>query len=244
MPYYHLDTAAATAVAPTLGAPAAGGSYTLDKLQTELLSSLGGRTDLDPERLAKWINEAYTGLASALDLPEFHASIEFETVSGQPLYLAGARLRRTEGGVVRDSTNYSNGGRPIFKTDLDFLRRLHDEDGEPTRYFFRDRLLVLWPTPTAARTVVIDGYFIPQPLVNADDAPILGDEWMEVLEARARSVAFSKLLEFGFAGQAWNEYLTKLREKTDMLAQEKSGMIAGFRPARHRHDRYTGRNDY
>jgi hypothetical protein len=243
MPFYHLDESAAAAVVPTLGAPATGGDYTFLAMQTELLSLLGGRTDIDPPRLGKWLNQAYQGLAAALDLPEFNASIEFDTVGAQPLYLAGASIRRTNSAVVRDTTNYSNGGRPLYKTDLDSLRRLHDESNEPERYYFQNRLIALWPTPTAARTIVMDVFFIPQKMVEDDDAPILGEEWMEVLIARARATAFSALLEFQLAGQAQNEYVAKLREKTDMKAQEKSGMIAGFRPARHARDRHTSNVD-
>lgn len=233
MPYLALDPAVAADAAPTLGAPLVGGVETLETLTDELYNELGGASDIDPARLTRWINEAYLELATMLKLPDFNKSFQFNTVAGQPLYKVGTQILSTERASIIDSVNYSEGGIPLKKSSADHYRRLPVQNDEPTEYFFEGNLIVLWPTPVGVRTVVVDAYILPQRLSDPDHSPIISDAWTEALRKSARSKGFDGTLEFQAGAQAENKFISHVRRKIDTDAEERTGVVARFIPARH-----------
>ncbi len=233
MPYLNLDPTTATAVVTSLGAPLTNQEETLASMQDELLAMLGGRDDIDPARLTRWINQAYRDIGSSIDIPEFNVGISFSTVVSQPLYLLPTTLVRTKRAAMIDTVNYSSdGGIPLTKIDPDFYRGLPDQGDVPSRYFFQNRLIVMYPTPNQVKTIAIDAYIRPQQLVSATDSPVFGVEWYEPLLLAARAKAFRSLLEFERGDKAENDFVSSVRRKHNSRADEREGMIAAFRPAR------------
>lgn len=232
MPFLNLDPSAAEVIAPTLGAPLTAGEETLLSFANELKSTLGERDDVTPERLARWVNQAYRDLPTTLDLPESHVGIEFDSVADQALYLLPTELIRTMGASLVDSVNYSEGGTPLRKIDLAYYRKLGDLTDVVTSYLYQNKMVVLYPTPVAVKAIVIDAYILPQRLINADDSSIYSPDWNEAILLGARAKAFRSLLEFEMGNNAYNDYVGYIRNKINPKAEERTGMIAGFQPAR------------
>lgn len=226
MPYIALDPISAEP-APVIphGAPLQNQQETLASLRAELFYLLGGREDATDDRLDKWINEAYVDLWTSLDLPEAKTSFSLTLVPGQAMYLLPPQVTNTLGVAVVDST-LLQGGRPLDKIDLTTYRRYEVESGRPSAYFRSGKnMIVFYPTPNAAHTVVVDFLLVPLPLVDDTDSPILGWEWYESIKLNARQKGFSALLEFDRAILAGNDYVNQVRRKPDTEAEEDSGKI-------------------
>lgn len=238
MPFLNLDPAAAVAVVSTIGAPATNGEETLNSMRTELASLLAGRTDVDPTRLDRWINQAYRDLATSFDIPSLNVNFGFMLTGAQATYKLPTTLLVSRSVSVSDSINYPvEKGRPLRKIELDTYRKLPELTDEPTSYMLQDKLLVFYATPIAARAVTIDAYIKPQKLVNPTDSSILGAEWDEPILMSARAKAHNALLEWTQGSMAENAFLSRVRRMRDIKADERTGEIAAFRPARGRYDR-------
>lgn len=233
MPYIVLDEASAQA-APTLtvGQPRTSVGETLASLRTELAAQLGNRDEADATRLNKWINWAYIDLWTSLKLEEAESSFSFNTVSGQALYALPFQVGTTIGASVVDSSN-TYGGVPLEKTDLRMYRMLEDESDRPRKYFRTNNVLVLYPTPDAVYTVVVDFLSRPLPLVNDTDSPALDREWHEAILLNARKKGFSALLEFDKAMPAENDYISNVRRREDRDVEEDTGRIIRSSVPRH-----------
>lgn len=233
MPHLKLDPVAATAVAETVGAPIIAGEETLLSMANELKSMLGEREDVTPERLARWINQAYRDIGSSIDMPELHVNIDFNTVASQELYYLPTDIVRTKRASMIDTVNFStDGGTPLRKIDLDYYRGLPDLEDVVSFYLYTNRFIVLYPTPKEVKTIVIEAYIRPQRLTLADHSPIFSPDWHEALMLAARAKAFRSLLEFDSGDKAENDFITHVRRKINPQAEERTGMVAAFRPAR------------
>lgn len=229
MPYGPLDPATAQA-APVIGfgAPRNNQGRTLDGMLTELVLQLAGRTDITPARLTQFINDAYIDLATSLKLPELNSTLTFEIAIGQPLYLMPDQVFATFEAAIVDPVSYSYyGGQGLDKISLDAYRALPEKSGEPETFFLHDGMMVLWPTPSAIRTVALDFQGRPLPLTLGTDSPILGLEWHEILFKMAREKAFSAILEFNLAAMVEVDWTKQLARKKDPLAAEEHGRLVG-----------------
>lgn len=225
MPYLVIDPAAAEpAPVLTLGAPRVSDGETLASMREELFLQLGGRDDLTEDRLTKLVNWAYLDLWTSLKLDESEASYSFVTVPGQALYLVPAQVRATKGAALVDSSSIY-GGTPLNKINLGAYRQLEISDGAPSSYFRSDRVLVLYPTPDTAYTVVVDFRLRPLPLVEDTDSPALGSEWHESIVLNARKKGFSAVMEFDKAMPAHNDFIDSVRRREDPAADEDSERI-------------------
>lgn len=250
MPFLNLDPTAATAVASSVGAPIVSGEETLDSFRTELAALLGGRADIDPARLDRWINQAYRDLATSFDIPSLNVNFGFTTTGSQAQYLLPTTLLVTRSISVSDTVNYPvEEGRPLRKIELDTYRKLPELDDEPSAYLLLDKLLVFYGTPPGARAISVDAYIKPQKLVNPTDSSVLGAEWDEAILLSARAKAHNGLLEWTQGSLAENAFLSRVRRTRDVKADERTNEVAAFRPARSRYqrdriDRSTHREDY
>lgn len=250
MPFLNLDPSAATAVASTVGAPAVSGEETLDSFRSELTAMLGGRADVDPARLDRWINQAYRDLATSFDIPSLNVNFGFALVGAQAQYLLPVTLLVTRSVSVSDTVNYPvEKGRPLRKIELDTYRKLPELSDEPTAYLLQDKLLAFYGTPPVARTVSVDAYIKPQKLALVTDSSILGAEWDEPILLSARAKAHNALLEWTQGSMAENAFLSRVRRMRDVKADERTNEVAAFRPARSmyqrdRLDRHTSREDF
>lgn len=241
MPWIALDPATAQAAPVVMtGAPKTSVGATLQVLQADLIRVTANRADVvnNVALQTRWINEGYRHLCSMLDLPQLHASWSLDTVVDQPLYklpivAAGfesvAAIHRV--GTV-DTTNYFQGGTPLDPIDEQKYRTLPDRSDEPSRYFRFGEMLVLWPTPIAARTLVIDGILRPQDLVAATDSPILPPEWHTAIPLAAKAAALRDLREYSAQQLAENDLVAHIRVITDYPAEEKSKRFSRITPIR------------
>jgi hypothetical protein len=242
LPFLNLDPDDAEPIVESLGAPLVSQQETLLSLSNELLLTLGARTDVTADRLARWINQAYLDLPTSVDIPEFHVGIQFNTVLSQPLYLLPTTIIRTKRASMIDSVDFSSdGGTPLRKIDPDYYRKLPDQEDVVGMYFYSQKLIVLYPTPNAARTIVVDAYIRPQLLEDDTDSPIFAPEWYEALLLSARAKAFRSLLEWEAGATAENDFVAHVRRKINPQAEERSGMVAAFRPARSYRQLHGGR---
>lgn len=204
-------------------------------MRDELNTMLGGRTDVSAAELNRWLNFAYIDLASSLELDELKASLSFNTVAAQAIYSLPNAVRAVRNLALQDNTNLVTGGHDLRKSTLQEFRKSITRNGTPREYFRENRLLVLYPTPDAASTLLLDFWLRPQNLVGDNDSPILPREWHEVIIKNARSKAHSALREFESAGVVENEFVSLVRRKEDPEAQEEDDRIVGSSVPRTRH---------
>jgi hypothetical protein len=240
MPYIVLDPSAAQAApVTTIGAPAtAGNAYTLAELYDELMLRLGDRTDVTLTRATRWINSAIADIASGLNLPKLKGGTSFVTTANQSLYLLPENIKTIELVSLADS----NDGRKLIELDDRKFRMLVTAEGDPTHYLPLSNMLALWPTPSDAKTVIVDGIFNPSNLSALDSTKrhILGGEWNEGLLRLAKSYAHSALVEPEQAATALNEYITWVRRQNDPNAQN-TNTIARFSVPRRERDLHRAR---
>lgn len=229
MPYTAITRAGSAVVATSgAGAPLTNLGETLSTLRDELQAMLGGRTDVSPTRLDRFINFGYIDLASSLDIDDLKASMSFNLIVGQPFYNLPNEVMATRHAAVIDAVTYGQlGGRPMRKTDLDTYRRNSDLADEPREYFRERQILVLWPTPAAVRLLSLDFWIRPDKLVGEDDSPLLGWEWHEAILLNARKKAFAALLEFDKAMAAENDFVQLVRRKADRAETEDNSKTVG-----------------
>lgn len=225
MPYNVLtEDLAEAAPATTIGQPRTSEGETLASMVAELQKMLGNRGDIDDARAKMWINQAYVDTWTSLQLEEALASLDFPLVSGQHIYALPDVVATTIGAAIVD-TDDLQGGWPLIKTDLYGYRRFPDEEGAPTHYFRLGNILVIYPTPEDADTLVLDFRSRPLLLVEDTDSPALGYEWHEVILLNARKKGFSALLEFDKAMPAENDYIQSVRRRRSAEADEDEGRI-------------------
>lgn len=229
MPFNVLsaDTAEPAPVT-TLGAPRTSWGLTLNDLQAELDARLGGRGDILGERQTLWINMAYSDLCTSLDLDELKGSLGLPMVAGQPAYLLPYVVDTIIGAaMVLPESEDINGGYPLDKSDLAAYRSLTARSDDPSLFFRMNDLVVVWPTPSDARTVALDVRLRPAWLVESTDSPILGLEWHEGILLLARAKAHAALKEYDLAIAASNEFTAFMRRRTDREAKEQEGRVIG-----------------
>lgn len=248
MPYLNLDDGAATPIAATLGFPTYGGEETLKTLREELSQLLGDRPDIDPDRLDKWINFAYRDIASLLDLPELDVRFGFDTVAGQSLYTLPTTVKYIRKASISDTATYpTQQGRTLDYISIDTYRRLPEVLGDVAMYGVDNKLLFLYPAPSAVRSIAIEAAIIPQRMTEDTQSPIFGPEWNEVILQGARARGFDAMMEWDNGAQAQNVYIASIRSKRNTKAENRTNEVAAFRPARDRTSRYrygSSKGDY
>lgn len=234
MPYIALDPATATAVVTGLGAPLVNTGETLLSYRTELALALGGRSDLDAARSDKYTNFAYLDLCTSLQLEELaSASLSFNTVVDQPLYLLPDVVRSTRSIALVDTATYPvAGGIDLVKKDLDWYRKqiVAAETTGPLYFFKTGKLLVLYPTPKTAKAISVDFRLRPVLLTADNHSPILPLEWHEGMLLLAKAKLASALLDTQLAAVFENDWIRFVRRKTDLEAAEQENLLAIARP--------------
>lgn len=240
MPFIALDSATAQpAPVTTLGAPLTAVGSTLASLRADLSRLIVGRTDVDSATLDEWINEAYTDLFTSLDLDEAKGSLQLTLVPGQPLYRLPYVVSHIKGAAIQlpESENIGE-GYPLDKVDLSVYRSMRPADDEPRMFFRHGDMVVLYPTPSVARTVVLDVIIRPVWMTSDLHSPLFGLEWHEPLKKAARQKAFSAMLEFDKSGVLENELISSVRRRTNRKEEEEVGRVVGSSvPTRARHIR-------
>ena len=227
MPFTNLSAAGAKAApSVSLGAPLTNYGLTLEAMRAEVELLIVGRSDIAEDRITGWINEAYLDLFSSVRFPERDESFELVLDAGQHLYMLPEGIENIQGAsVVLPSTSSYSDGHPLESIGLDRYRRLLIRSDEPKYFVRRGNLFVVWPTPSADRTVGVDVSIVPQRLVSASDSPIISEEWHEAIKLGARRRAFSAMLEAEKAAAEQNDYIDFIRRRRDPAAEQQEGRI-------------------
>lgn len=231
MPFIAIDPAtAAAAPVVTAGNPLVSQGRTFLEFQNELISSLGDRDDISLDRIKRWVNNAYVDMATSLALPELRSSFVISVVANQPFYLLPNTVETIYKAAIADTTAYStDGGIDLFKIDFDIYRKYINLTDDVTSYFQYGKVLVLYPTPSRAVSVVVDYQIRPADMVNNTDSPIVPVEWHEGIDLLALAKAHHKLQEYEASAIARNEYVAFVRRRKDTIAQQRTGSIAAMR---------------
>lgn len=241
MPFILLDpSTAAAAPASSAGAPLSNVGETLGSFRADLLSELGNRAgaDVATSKLDKWINKAYEYVASILTIKELFASLQISLVAGQPLYLLPANVAWLRKLSVVDDFNYAEGGRQLLNIDAAMYRSLPVSSDEPTNYFREGRMLVLWPTPKEARTLVVDFRVRVQDLTLETHSPILPPEFHDSILLRAKQVAMRALKDYQGSAVARSDFIADIKPLQDTDANEAGEEYRTLRPIRSKRDLY------
>lgn len=232
MPFTVLDPVLAEpAPILTVGAPLVDRGETLASMEQELYYQLGGRDDVDPARLRRFINWGYVDLAASLKIDELQSSYGLETVVDQPLYIAPPQIFATlPDGFALVDASHPNGGWALGKTDRSSYRRAEVRTDVPEYFFRQGNLFVLWPTPSGEWPISVDFWVRPDFMTADNHSPLLGVEWHEVLVLCAKEKAFDALMEPTLALNARNLWLSIVRRRRDPAADESDGKMAGFFP--------------
>lgn len=230
MPFTILDPATAEpAPVLTVGAPLEEVGETLASMEQELYYQLGGRDDIDPARLRRFINWGYVDLAASLKIDELQSSYGLTTVPDQPLYIAPPQIFSTSEFALVDPS-HARGGWPLGKTDRSAYRKAEARTDVPEYFFRQGRLFVLWPTPNEEWPISVDFWIRPDFMTADNHSPLLGIEWHEILVLVAKEKAFDALMEPTLALNARNLWLSIVRRRRDPAADENDGKMAGFFP--------------
>lgn len=217
MPFQVLNPAtAAAAPVTTAGAPLISTGETLLSIRDELVLQMESRTSLTSAgntRINKHINWAYISLCSMIDLTELHSDLQIDVVASQPLYNLPRQISVARQLAIVDAMNYAEGGRILAKIDYKSYRRQTDYPAtdEPRAWFRYNRMLVLWPTPVAARTAALEFKIRPDDLTADTHSPIIPVEWHEAILLFAKSRIERSVRMYQAAQQSWNDALTIIR---------------------------------
>lgn len=233
MPYGTI-TGAAAYTGQVLGMPLLEQGLTLRLMRDQLVKALAGRTDLDRILLDAWINDAYVDVATTFKFPETQFSLSVALVPSQPYYTMPSNIDYTTGANISLPENISfRYGQRLDKIDLTTYRRLPDLSGtglqsrlEPGRYLVYGNVLIVYPMPWIARTLVLDGSLVPQPLVNDTDSPILSREWHRAIVLKAREIVLTDNNSPQEALLAANNFARYVQARTDKTAIEKTNRLA------------------
>lgn len=245
MPYTLLDPAtAAAAPITTIGAPLTSVGETLATMRAWLTNALSNRTTLLPAQYNAWINTAYRQITGMVKPLELDGNVQLALVANQPLYLLPANVAYTRDMSLADPTDFQSGGRPLEKIDLPKYRRLpsapYGTISMPPRSWFRfGRMAVIWPTPLAAYTAVLDCKCSILSLVNDTDSPILQQDLHFAIELLAKRVALRDLKAYQEAAIAQNDFLEYFRPLLNTDAEENADAEFTFQPAREAGDIYN-----
>lgn len=225
MPFIVLDPAAAQAApASTLGEPLTNEGVTLEELRSELDLLLLGRTDVDSDRIDRWINEAYLDIYTSIEWEPY--SLELTLTADQPLYLLPDAVEQVIGAALQlPEADNVNGGYPLDRTTRDYYRSLALETDDPRMFFVIRNMLVLYPTPSEERTLVLDVAIRPLELTVASDSPIVPREFHEAIKAGARRRAHDAIHEYDRAAIAGNQETDIIRKRKDPMAMADLGRV-------------------
>lgn len=235
MPYNPIDLSVAeTPVITTSSSPLTSVGRTLSGMTDELIRRVGNRGDLDTEVAEQCLNDAYMEMASSMNLQEAQGSASFVSVVGSAVYLLPPTVKAiTAASRYRSNTDQT----PLGMSDIHSYRRAPYQVGPAESYFrYGQNLLVLWPHPDAAETIVLDAIVLVGKMVNPDDSPIFTEDWHKLLVDLAESFALDDLGDKVEASNVLNKYVSSVRRRIDVRAEERGSMVAAFRPLRGRND--------
>jgi hypothetical protein len=225
MPTKILNPADATEIPlpdPSPAAPLTNVGITLLQARTEVVAMLKGRGDIEPERVDFWLNRAYIDLATSAKFDELKASIGFNMEANQDLYMlpeiSVTTLSLTPGD---EDDNFD----PLRKIDQSAYRRRKVKSGFPTEYFRSNRLIVLYPTPDSISSMVLDFRFVPEPLVEDTDSPILRSDWHEAWISLSHKKLLNAVAEYEAELATGNSLATHLRMRQDPEANEDENRV-------------------
>lgn len=224
MPYSALDPTLAQAAPLTdIGEPRLGTGMTREQFIRELRPLLQGRTDIEEERYALYLNLAYVDLVTSLKITEAQASLDLTLIEGQYLYLLPPVVQSISYAALHDPdlTDKRDKGRPLDKIDLFLYRGRNHHSAEPKEFFRYGSMLIVWPTPDQHEGVIsIDFRVRPLWLTNPQHSTILPTEWDEPLLWSARHKLLESLQEWEAAAVAENTYIKAVRKRLDTEALE------------------------
>lgn len=240
MPFIVVDpSSAAAAPSVTIGNPLSNTGRTLEAMRNTLDKRIGVRSDVDSDTIDNWLNEAYYDLCTAIKFPELRGSFSVSVVADQPLYNLPSHLVAVQMAALQlPSTVTADEGWPLDKRDLAYYRRLTVDTGEPRLYVLEGKVMVLYPTPRTARTLVVDGRFRPIKMTSASHSPVIPLEWHEGIELLARMKAHQYLEEWDKATMAENDFTGFVRRREEPEAADDEGkLILSSAPHKYPHRR-------
>lgn len=224
MPYNQISAAVSLPMDAVAGVPPLTNvGKTFSVMYLELQKRFANRGDVNVTRIKDWINDAYLDVCTSVKLQQFNASIAQVLSTGQPIYTLPTSIRAILSGGGQGTLNL---------IDMSQYRRLPEQVGPVTKYFRYGGFLVLWPTPEAQETIVLDVLLKPAKLVNDTDSPAIDEDWHERIEKLAESKGWEALGSPTNSGVAMNSFISSVRRKIDDEAEEKASGFASFRTAR------------
>jgi hypothetical protein len=226
MPFLTLSTTGATSIVATLGAPlTAGSGKTLAQLRLEVRLVLKRRTDITDAEIDGWINDAYRELTSTIEFEELRTELEFTSVVDQQKYLLPDGTDIVSRLSVRN-TQLPAGGYELEKQTEDVLRRDADWLSDyPAKWLQKERLLVLWPPPDGAYTLVASVSYAPQKLTLTTHQPLIEPHWHYALSLKAQEIALAAIDQPEKSGEKLNKFLSVVRPKIEKRAKMTKGVI-------------------
>lgn len=236
MPRNLIDEAIATPIAGEYGLPLSSlqgaRGMNLDQITAEVLAALGDRTDVAPERIKGWVNEAQQEMAGMIEFDELKGTLIFYSAADQYLYklpkgvwtIKNVQPATPITGV--DSDNYYE-----RITDLDIWRRYMDTSALTNPLFVRgkymkfNQLLAIWPTPISISPFVVDFTIAPRDLDLGTDVPLFEQHWHTALLDVTLYIAHTRLREYETAAQFKNQALASIREKKVKAVKEQDDVI-------------------
>lgn len=230
MPFVPYDLSSAQAApAFTLGAPRTSGGLSLATLRARLLKELATRTDITSADADFFLNEAYRLMAQELDLQTFDASLVITLAVGQPFYLIPEQVDFIkDDAAVQDASEYPRGGKVLVFSGLDQYRKLADQTGRINRLYRQGNMIVVYPTPTQAETLVLNVKFLPDKLTLDTHVPLFAEKYHYALVLKAKAMALASVRDMIASNDALNQYVVFLRATSDTRAEERANQRSGF----------------
>lgn len=230
MPYIAYDPSTAQAApAFALGAPSTTGSMSLLELRSLLTEKIANRADITLERKDFFLNEAYRHMVMELNLPQFDASVEISLTANQPLYLIPDTVDYIkQNAAIRDAQEYPRGGKVLVYSGLDQYRRLANETGRVSRVYRHGNMIVVWPTPETAETLVLNVQYLPSLLTADNHVPLLPRKYHHAMAVKAAHMVLQHLRQYIDAAALHNDYVNLLRSITDTRAAEITEQYGSF----------------
>lgn len=240
MPYGDISTTAPDVmVASTgLGLPTTGTGRSFLDFKKNVNDAVGNRyDDLTYYKFYSWINTAYRMLATMVEMRMLKGSFSFTVASGDRIIKLPSTVRRVDNLMVQEdplSTTVNSYDTELSFLEVDTYRKKLETKGAPLYYVLQGDRMAIHPVPDKALTVVVDGYFLPEPLALDTDCSVYGQEWDNIVELLAIENALTSHREYDEAGQVHNLMTAQLRAKKDFPSEQRAMGVAAFRPARRR----------
>lgn len=163
--------------------------------------------------LTDLVNEALQIYASEYDWPWLSASTSFSSVAGQESYTPPADWVRTQ--ILTPSDDY-----PLRLISLNELRQRNEVGGLfnaqfPDSYAISQDSILLSPIPQSGKSYTHDYYRAEPFLVNDGDEPLIPDQWVYCVVAKACSLGYMRQNDMERAlgwERQYDKWLARMRD--------------------------------